>query len=46
MPNIGGSITTVGDSYIPPAEAEANYWREQAKASTTKPASSAAPQEG
>jgi transposase InsO family protein len=32
--------------YVPPAEAEANYWREQAKASTTKPASSAAPQEG
>ncbi|MCL4736707.1 MAG: IS3 family transposase [Burkholderiaceae bacterium] len=32
--------------YIPPAEAEANYWREQAEASTTKPASSAAPQEG
>ena len=32
--------------YIPPAEAEANYWREQAEASTTKPASSEAPQEG
>ena len=32
--------------YIPPAEAEANYWHEQAKESTTKSASSAAPQEG
>ena len=32
--------------YIPPAEAEANYWREQARASTNTPASSAAPQEG
>lgn len=33
--------------YIPPAEAEANYWRQQAKASTAnKPASSAAQQEG
>ena len=32
--------------YIPPAEAEANYWRQQAETSTTKPASSAAPQEG
>ncbi|MBK8665315.1 MAG: IS3 family transposase [Burkholderiales bacterium] len=31
--------------YIPPAEAEANYWREQAEAFTTKPASLAAPQE-
>ena len=30
--------------YIPPAEAEANYWREQAEASSTKPASTAAPQ--
>jgi transposase InsO family protein len=33
--------------YIPPAEAEANYWRQQAQtATTTKPARSAAPQEG
>lgn len=33
--------------YIPPAEAEANYWRQQAEASaTTKPAKSAALQEG
>ena len=33
--------------YIPPAEAEANYWRQQAQASTTaKPAQTAAPQEG
>ena len=33
--------------YIPPAEAEANYWRQQAQASTTtKPAQSAALQEG
>ena len=33
--------------YIPPAEAEANYWRQQAQASnTTKPAHSAALQEG
>ena len=33
--------------YIPPAEAEANYWRQQAQASTAnKPASSAAQQEG
>ena len=33
--------------YIPPAEAEANYWRQQAKVSTTtKPAKSAALQEG
>ena len=33
--------------YIPPAEAEANYWRQQAKASTTtKPTRSAALQEG
>ncbi len=33
--------------YIPPAEAEANYWRQQAQASTTsKPARSAALQEG
>ena len=32
--------------YVPPAEAEANFWREQAEASTTQPASSAAPQEG
>lgn len=33
--------------YIPPAEAEANYWRQQAQASiTTKPAKSAALQEG
>jgi transposase InsO family protein len=33
--------------YIPPAEAEANYWRQQAKASTTtKPAQPAALQEG
>jgi putative transposase len=33
--------------YIPPAEAEANYWRQQAHASTTtKPAQSAALQEG
>ena len=33
--------------YIPPAEAEAHYWRQQAEASTTtKPASSAALQEG
>ena len=32
--------------YIPPAEAEANYWREQTRASTTKPASSPTPQEG
>jgi hypothetical protein len=33
--------------YIPPAEAEANDWRQQARASTTtKPAKSAALQEG
>ena len=33
--------------YIPPAEAEANYWRQQAQASiTSKPAYLAAPQEG
>ena len=33
--------------YIPPAEAEANYWRQQAQGSaTTKPARSAALQEG
>ena len=33
--------------YIPPAEAEANYWRQQAKvSSTTKPAREAAQQEG
>lgn len=33
--------------YIPPAQAEANYWHQQAHASTTnKPASSAAPQKG
>jgi hypothetical protein len=33
--------------YIAPAEAEANYWRQQAQASsTTKPARSAALQEG
>ena len=33
--------------YIPPAEAEANYWRQQAQASTTTtPARSAARQEG
>ena len=33
--------------YIPPAEAEANYWRQQDQASiTTKPAQSAALQEG
>ena len=33
--------------YIPPAEAEANYWRQQVQASiTTKPARSAALQEG
>ena len=33
--------------YIPPAEAEANYWGQQARASTTsKPANSAALQEG
>ena len=33
--------------YIPPAEAEANYWRQQAQAvTTTKPAQSAALQEG
>lgn len=33
--------------YIPPAEAEANYWRQHAQASsTTKPARSAALQEG
>ena len=33
--------------YIPPAEAEANYWRQQAQPSTTtKPAQSAALQEG
>ena len=33
--------------YIPPAEAEANYWRQQAEASaTTKPAQSPALQEG
>jgi transposase InsO family protein len=33
--------------YIPPAEAEANYWQQQAKASiTTKPAQLAALQEG
>ena len=33
--------------YIPPAEAEANYWRQQAQVSTTtKPARSAALQEG
>jgi putative transposase len=33
--------------YIPPAEAEANYWRQQRQASTTtKPATSAALQEG
>lgn len=31
--------------YIPPAEAEANYWRQQSEANTTKPASFAAPQE-
>jgi hypothetical protein len=33
--------------YIPPAEAEANYWRQHAPASsTTKLAAQAAPQEG
>ena len=33
--------------YIPPAEAEANYWRQQAQSSlTTEPAESAARQEG
>ena len=33
--------------YVPPAEAEANYWRQQAQASaTTTPAQSAAPEEG
>jgi putative transposase len=33
--------------YIPPAEAEANYWRQQAQASAiNRPAASAAPQEG
>ena len=33
--------------YIPPAEAEANYWRQQAQASApTKLAEPAAPQEG
>ena len=33
--------------YIPPAEAEANYWRQQGQASsTTKLAEEAAPQEG
>ena len=33
--------------YIPPAEAEAHYWRQQAQAAaTTKPAQPAAPQEG
>ena len=33
--------------YLPPAEAEANYWRQQAQVSaTTKPARSAALQEG
>ena len=33
--------------YIPPAEAEANYWRQQTQASAaTKPAQSAALQEG
>jgi putative transposase len=33
--------------YIPPAEAEANYWRQQTRAPiTTKPATLAAPQEG
>ena len=33
--------------YIPPAEAEANYWQQQAQVSaTTKPAQSAAQQEG
>jgi transposase InsO family protein len=33
--------------YIPPAEAEANYWRQQAQSSSTnKPAKSAALQEG
>ena len=40
-----GSVEPIG--YIPPAEAEANYWRQQAHASTTtKPAQSAALQEG
>ena len=29
--------------YIPPAEAEANYWREQAKVSATELASQSAP---
>jgi len=38
-------LEPIGD--IPPAEAEANYWRQQAKAvTTTKPAKSAALQEG
>jgi hypothetical protein len=33
--------------YIPPAEAEANYWRQQAQSSTTtEPAQSAVRQEG
>jgi len=32
--------------YIPPAEAEANYWREQAEAVASMPAPSPAPQEG
>jgi len=33
--------------YIPPAEAEANYWRQHAQASSTiKPAPEAALQEG
>jgi transposase InsO family protein len=33
--------------YVPPAEAEANYWRQQAQATaTTKPAQEAAQQEG
>ena len=33
--------------YIPPAEAEAHYWRQQGQAAvTTKPAQPAAPQEG
>jgi transposase InsO family protein len=32
--------------YIPPAEAEANYWQQQQASSTTKPASEAAQQEG
>ena len=32
--------------YIPPAEAEANYWRQQQNSNTNEPAATAAPQEG